>query len=385
MNRRIALALSDERLRQDGRRRPELMKIFISSVRHGLEAERDALPGLIIALGHEAIRFEDFTAQPVPSREACLRGVEESDVYLLLIGGSYGDPVFDTGLSPTEEEWNVARRRGLPILVFRKRGVELEHEQQAFVGRVEEFTGGRFRAAFNDTAGLQTEVVRAISELRAVGEPLKWSSLEQDYAAPWINEATKRSYSAAVFECHVITVAPQRRIGVRDLEPLGPRLTKSGRELGFFGVGDAVEDGNDATRAWAARDAPHRERRGVSLSRDGTVSVWAELPSDGLGQIFDPRDISMRIHDALLLAYEVAPNLSDVVTAAVGVGPLGMLVEGLIDDLGRRNSAALGSTMGSAARVEPEDSFPRGALVGATQEIAEELTARLRESLRAER
>ena len=43
------------------------MKIFISSVRRGLEDERDALPALISALGHTPVRFEDFSAQSVPS------------------------------------------------------------------------------------------------------------------------------------------------------------------------------------------------------------------------------------------------------------------------------------------------------------------------------
>jgi hypothetical protein len=66
--------------------------VFISSVRRGPEEERDALPGLILALGHEARRFEDLTAQAIPSREVCLRGVENADV--LLLGPHYGEPVF---------------------------------------------------------------------------------------------------------------------------------------------------------------------------------------------------------------------------------------------------------------------------------------------------
>jgi hypothetical protein len=368
------------------RARPsQSMKIFISSVRRGLEEERDALPSLIAALGHEPIRFEDFTAQPVPSREACLQGVEESDVYLLLLGSSYGDPVFDTGLSPTEEEWNVARRQGLPILVFCKRDVELEPKQQAFVERIEEFTRGRFRKAFAGPVDLQTEVVQAIGELRADQEPLRWTLLEQSISAPWIGDLGMGSYSGAVLECHVISVAPHRRIQVRDLEALGPTLTRLGRERGLFGGGEAVEAGNDATHAWAVTEGTQAERRGIKLNRDGTVSVWAGLPSDGLGQIFDAQDIGTRIREALLLAAEVAPDLSDDVTAAVGVGPVGMLVEGRIGDLGTRNSAALGSATDQVARVEPEESFPRDALVDAGQEIAEELTARLRQRLRATR
>src|SRR5919106_5567342 len=117
--------------------------VFLSSVRRGLEQERDNLPALIRAIGHEGKRFEDYTAQPVASREACLRGVDEADVYLLLIGNRYGEPVFDSGLSPTEEEFTRARQRGIPMLVFVKQGVEVEPRQQAFIDRVEEYTGGR--------------------------------------------------------------------------------------------------------------------------------------------------------------------------------------------------------------------------------------------------
>lgn len=72
------------------------MRVFISSVRRGLEEERDALPGLITAIGHTPVRFEDFTAQAVPSREACLDGVAASDVYLLLVGPHYGQPFKDS-------------------------------------------------------------------------------------------------------------------------------------------------------------------------------------------------------------------------------------------------------------------------------------------------
>jgi Domain of unknown function (DUF4062) len=49
------------------------MKVFISSVRRGLEEERDALPGLISAIGHTPVRFEDFTAQSLRTCRGGLR------------------------------------------------------------------------------------------------------------------------------------------------------------------------------------------------------------------------------------------------------------------------------------------------------------------------
>ena len=87
------------------------MKVFISSVRRGLESERDALPGLLRAVGHEPLRFEDFTAQPVPSREACLAGVAAADAYVLLLGPHYGTTFPDTGRSATHEEYIAAQTK----------------------------------------------------------------------------------------------------------------------------------------------------------------------------------------------------------------------------------------------------------------------------------
>src|SRR3954452_13975856 len=106
------------------------MRVFISSVRRGLEEERDALPGLISAIGHSPVRFEDFTAQPLPSREACLAGVATADVYLLILGPNYGYRFPDTGQSPTHDEWVAAQSAGIPRLVYRKEGVTFAAEQE---------------------------------------------------------------------------------------------------------------------------------------------------------------------------------------------------------------------------------------------------------------
>ncbi len=112
------------------------MGIFISSVRSGLEEERDALPGLVRALGHEPIRFEDFSAQSAPSRQACLDQVLASDAYLLILGPHYGTVFPETGQSPTHDEWIAAEQAGIPRFVFRKTGVDLDAEQQAFLAKL---------------------------------------------------------------------------------------------------------------------------------------------------------------------------------------------------------------------------------------------------------
>jgi hypothetical protein len=141
------------------------MRVFISSVRRGLEEERDALPGLISAIGDTPVRFEDFTAQTVPSREACLSGVTGSDVYLLLVGPHYGQPFEDTGQSPAHDEWVAATAAGMPRLVYRKSGVELDADQADFVAKIEDYAAGVFRDSFGSTPELLTNVAAKIREL----------------------------------------------------------------------------------------------------------------------------------------------------------------------------------------------------------------------------
>lgn len=117
------------------------MKVFVSSVRRGLEEERDALRGMIMAIGHTPLAFEDFTSRLEPSREACMEGVAAADVYLLLIGPFYGHRFEDTGQSPTHDEWVAAQQAGIRRLVFLKESVTLDEDQKEFYRSVSNYTG----------------------------------------------------------------------------------------------------------------------------------------------------------------------------------------------------------------------------------------------------
>jgi hypothetical protein len=96
-----------------------------------------------MALVRQPVRFEDFGAQPLPSREACLRAVHESDVYLLLLGPCYGHIFPETGQSATRDEFVAAKAKGIPRIVLKKTGVPFEPEQETFARLVGEYgTGG---------------------------------------------------------------------------------------------------------------------------------------------------------------------------------------------------------------------------------------------------
>lgn len=356
------------------------MKIFISSVRRGLEEERDALPALILALGHSPIRFEDFGARPVPSREACLRGVEEAEVYILLLGATYGDPLPDTGAAPTEEEWTLARRRGIPVLAFRKEDQSPEPRQATFITRVEEYRTGLFRESFRGALDLLPKVAAAIRGIESQRPALRWRRLPAPVPVPWEDAGRIRTYgSSTVLECHIIPVGAPNVMAATVLAELPRRLTRAGRENGLFGEERAIEAGMREGQAWAIAQ-PDRDRlsAGIRVTSDGAIALWTQLRSDSLGAILDQSDLVVRIGGLLRLASDLAVCGSDEVAVAVGLQGLAFAAEGNLADLGRRSSVSVGLRQSDDfARVEARDALTSAALGGAIDDVARELATRL--------
>lgn len=360
-------------------------KVFISSVRRGLEEERDSVPALISAIGHMPRRFEDFTAQPRPSRDACLAGVGEADVYLLLLGAHYGDPLPDSGLAPTEEEWTVAKRRGIPIVVFRKDSIEPEATQAEFMRRVEDYVTGRFRDTFSSTNELLPKVAAILRSLELAAEPLEWVPLDEPVPIDWVITEQQLRYVGVgpTLELHLVPLDVSSRFPAARLEALPERLARVGREHGLFSAADALDLRADEVAAIALR-ASGREivSAGLAVRRNQTVSAWEELRRDSMGAILDRGDVAARLARLLRVATEVLTSQASSVAIAVGVGPTQSLSEGDISDLGRRRS----STMDMRDRlihVDAEESVPTSALRPAADEIAEELSTRLMMRFRA--
>lgn len=356
------------------------MRVFISSVRRGLEEERDALPGLIAALGHEPTRFEDYTAMDVPSRQACLAGVEEADAYLLLLGASYGDRLSDTGLAPTEEEFTVARRRGIPVLAFRKTGVQPDPDQAAFISRVEDYATGKFRGAFSRTHELLTRVTETLRVVEKQPSALRWTPLKGEVEEPeWITPTSDfRGYASGgtILEVHALPVGERARLRVQELDHLGRRLATMLREQGFFATGEALSV--DASDRGVIVEVPGQPRgdRGARILRDRSIAYWTTLPRDTLGTIIDRVDIAGRV-ETLIRNISETPVSHTETALAVSLAPLDFTSEGSSQDLGRRTGASIGITSGQTARVPPEDSVAFDALPQGAPEIAAEITARL--------
>lgn len=66
------------------------MKIFISSLISGMEAERALAKKIIKRLGNDFVTAEDFPAQPNSPQIACLQGLRQSGLVVLILNEYYG-------------------------------------------------------------------------------------------------------------------------------------------------------------------------------------------------------------------------------------------------------------------------------------------------------
>ena len=137
------------------------MKIFISSLIRGMEAEREAARAAVVTLGHEPMMAEDFCAQDASPQVACLQGVRQSDFVLLILGDRYGQAQ-RSGMAPTHEEFAEARN-SKPMLVFRQHPRNPEDAQARFIEEVGGWSGRHWKE-FSSPAQLGQQIVRGIHE-----------------------------------------------------------------------------------------------------------------------------------------------------------------------------------------------------------------------------
>lgn len=149
------------------------MKIFISSLIGGMEPIRAAAKAAVLSLGHEPVMAEDFPSQAASPQVACLSGIRQSTLVVLILGERYG-ALQGSGLSATHEEYQEAKTTR-PVIVFVQEGISPEPQQADFLREVQGWDGGRFRGpGFRSAEQLRDLITRAIHhhEIANAARPL---------------------------------------------------------------------------------------------------------------------------------------------------------------------------------------------------------------------
>lgn len=376
-------------------------KVFISSVTLGLVQERTALPGLIMGLGMQPVRFEDFTAAPSPSREVCLRAVAESDIYLLLLGEHYGAPFPDTGLSPTQEEYRAAVSRGLPTLAFRRRDVTMDPLQREFAAEVEAYPSGLFRASFAEVGELLAEAGRALRDVPAATGALVFSPVAAPVNIGWRTPPDPRDQFAGFgspgLEVYLTPVdRPLSASRLRSVGVIAPRML---REFGGIDNAAAIDvatepDGNVTATVARARgrrtsfdDARGGDVEGLAVRHNGEICAWAGIRRDTFGAVVDGRSLTAAIVPLVALAGrtlgEVVGDTEVAVVPSVAVPGARSVTLGRPEVVGNRSGATMPMSGPTTLTLPGDESAVLNAAVTGATDVGAELAARIVHALQA--
>ncbi len=91
------------------------LQVFVSSTYEDLKMDRQAAVTAILKAGHIPAGMELFTAGDKSQMDTIRRWIDESDVYMLILGGRYGSVEPTTGVSYTELEYDYALEQGKPL------------------------------------------------------------------------------------------------------------------------------------------------------------------------------------------------------------------------------------------------------------------------------
>src|SRR5438067_6382584 len=87
------------------------LQVFVSSTFSDLIRERQAAVEAILTAGHIPAGMELFTAGDESQMDVIKQWIDESDAYLLIMGGRYGSVEPKSGKSYTHIEYEYAQRR----------------------------------------------------------------------------------------------------------------------------------------------------------------------------------------------------------------------------------------------------------------------------------
>jgi hypothetical protein len=120
------------------------LQVFVSSTYTDLIRQRQAAVEAILTAGHIPAGMELFTSGDESQMEVIKQWIDESDIFLLILGGRYGSVEPRTGKSYTHLEYEYAHGKGKPLFAcvvdedaqekrvreFGTDVIETEHPQQ---------------------------------------------------------------------------------------------------------------------------------------------------------------------------------------------------------------------------------------------------------------
>jgi hypothetical protein len=162
------------------------LQVFVSSTYTDLKQERQAAVAAILKSGHIPAGMELFTAGDQSQWDTIKAWIDESDVYMLILGGRYGSVESASNLAYTELEYDYAVAQGKPFFAVVIREAALEKKVKDHGTAVVELENGtalqKFRAKvlsnissfFDDEKDIRLSVYETLADFAANKNLIGW-------------------------------------------------------------------------------------------------------------------------------------------------------------------------------------------------------------------
>lgn len=204
------------------------LQVFISSTYLDLKDERQVAVEAILGAGHIPAGMELFKAGNNSQLVTIKKWIDQSDVYMLILGGRYGSVEESSGKSYTQLEYEYAINKNIPVFAvvlssdFLKR--KSLQEQSVYEEKYKESY-----KQFKDF--VKTKMIKEINEIKdikiAIYESLKELEEENDFSG-WIpgNSFTKSQQNALSLKSATIKDL-KKQISILEKEKLHSKLEKT--------------------------------------------------------------------------------------------------------------------------------------------------------------
>jgi len=167
------------------------LQVFISSTYSDLQEERQAAVSAILKAGHIPAGMELFTAGDRSQMVTIKEWIDESDVYMLILGGRYGSIEKSSGISYTELEYDYAQEQGKPAFAvvttdqaleakIRSKGTSYgEKENPKELALFREKVLGNISSFFDDHKDIKLCVHESLADFASKRELKGWVSAEE--------------------------------------------------------------------------------------------------------------------------------------------------------------------------------------------------------------
>ncbi|EMW0511578.1 DUF4062 domain-containing protein [Enterobacter mori] len=167
------------------------LQVFVSSTFTDLIEERQAAVSAILKAGHIPAGMELFTAADRSQMDIIKNWIDESDVYMLILGGRYGSIEPTTGKSYTELEYDYAVEQGKALfaVVIKEEALEkkvkeygtdfLERNEPKALSEFKKKVLSNISSFFEDVKDIRLCVHESLSDFSANRKLKGWVSADE--------------------------------------------------------------------------------------------------------------------------------------------------------------------------------------------------------------